>query len=85
MSPVEKAHELIESMMLFSCDIKILNDDNLSVNVKFNVKKQYAIKCALITIDEIIKNNPTVTYENYNNPIDYWNDVKNSVIYYNLK
>jgi hypothetical protein len=50
----EKAKELVEKMMLYSYE-KIENEKNTKYIVDNKIKKEYAIQCALIAVDEIIE------------------------------
>ena len=61
MTPKEKAKELVEKMMLYSYE-KIENEKNTKYIVDNKIKKEYAIQCALIAVDEIIKYVPQFEY-----------------------
>jgi hypothetical protein len=54
MTPKKKAGELVEKMMLYSYE-KIENEKNTKYIVDNKIKKEYAIQCALIAVDEILK------------------------------
>jgi hypothetical protein len=53
MTAKEKAKELVEKMMLYSYE-KIENEKNTKYIVDNKIKKEYAIQCALIAVNEII-------------------------------
>jgi len=52
-NPKEKAEELVEKMMLSSYE-KIENEKNTKYIVDIKIKKEYAIQCALIAVEEIL-------------------------------
>jgi hypothetical protein len=54
MNAKEKAKELVEKMMLYSYE-KIENEKNTKYIVDNKIKKEYAIQCALIAVEELIK------------------------------
>jgi len=78
MTPKEKAEELVDKMMLYSYE-KIENEKNTKYIVDNKIKKEYAIQCALIAVDEIIKEkNGCSKYECYGQDIN-WNKVKQEI------
>ncbi len=64
MTPKEKAKEIFDKYMFFKN-----NDDSI----------RFARKCALICVDEILKNYYKKHYVVGKN-IDYWNEVKTEII-----
>ena len=70
MTPKEKAKELYNNY------IKILGITDLKVGSNF-----YALQCALITIDEIIKSNPTIVGQmtGIKSNKKYWHKVKQEI------
>jgi hypothetical protein len=81
MTPNEKADELLRKYW----------------NSKFNMHIDVAHECALITVDEIIKSDPTYPwakdvgakaqglYENVIFPTNYWRDVKSELLKMQVK
>jgi hypothetical protein len=77
MTPKEKAKELVDKFFEYS--------DSAD-------EFRFAVKCALIAVDEIIKSNPTYPwakdvgakaqglYENVIFPTNYWRDVKSEIL-----
>ena len=55
MKPKEKAEKLVEKMMLYSYE-KIENENSTKYIVDNKIKKEHAIQCALIAVDEILNN-----------------------------
>lgn len=74
MTPKEKADDLLDKM--YSVD---LNDDREDVSIDYF----HAKKCALIAVDEILKNNPHSTPTIYGVPphstMNYWQEVKQEI------
>ena len=74
----EKAEELVDKMMLYSYE-KIENEKNTKYIVDNKIKKEYAIQCALIAVDEILKEllNDELFY--FKTKVQYWNEVKQEI------
>lgn len=73
MIPKEKAKELVEKFMPFT----------IKVNIQF--PEHHAKQCALIAVDEIIKDykggleNWVIDFISNPNPIEYWEQVKQAI------
>ena len=65
MTPKEKAKELAE---------KMLGDNNHCLNQNIEIDKLIAKQCALICVDEIVKNTLQVSQV-----LDYWQEVKQEI------
>jgi hypothetical protein len=77
MTPKEKARELVDKMMLYSYE-KIENEKNTKYIVDNKIKKEYAIQCALIAVNEIL----IIMNEEYLSgalKIEYWQEVKQEI------
>lgn len=75
-----KAKELVEKMMLYSFERNQL-DETIHYNVKNEVNKESAIKCAKILVDEILESQPSYIYwdtydDETSSAIIFWNEVK---------
>lgn len=76
-----KAKELVEKMMLFLFDKNVLDDTMIHYNVEYEVKRESAIKCAKILVDELLESQPSFNYWNtYDDEtpsaFTFWNEVK---------
>ena len=79
-----KAKELVEKMMLYSFERNELDNETIQYNVDYEVKKESAIKCAKILVDEILESKPSYIYwDTYDDEtpsaITFWNEVKNEL------
>jgi len=68
----EKAQELVDKMMLYSYE-KIENQKNINYIVDNKIKKEYAIQCAIITVDYLIHSHSQDTTDNQ---FYWWQEVK---------
>lgn len=75
MNAREKAIELVEKMMLYSYE-KIENEKNTKYIVDNKIKKEYAIQCAVIAVDEIMS---TIDAEDHFILYNYWQEVKKEI------
>ena len=79
MTPKGKAQDLVEKMMLYSYD-KIENEKNTKYIVDNKIKKEYAIQCALIAVDEILNDDMYgMEEEHFEKRINYWEEVKQEI------
>ena len=80
MTPKGKAQDLVEKMMLYSYD-KIENEIYPKYIVDNKIKKELAKQCALIAVDEIIKQEAErcLAYKETDKFIDYWQEVKQEI------
>ena len=54
MTPKEKANELIEKFMLYSCKKTEISKETMQYEYSYKIKRDLAIQCAIIAVDEII-------------------------------
>ena len=73
MKAKEKAKELVDMFYNIDSDSKIYDD--------FTMKIFYAQRCALICVDEILKNIPeeVMSYKPFMMNTDYWQEVKKEI------
>ena len=67
MTAKDKAKELVE---------KMLGDNNHYLNQNIEIDKLIAKQCALICVDEIIRNEVNTTMHPNDSIMDYWQEVK---------
>jgi len=77
MIPLEKAEDLMYKFfpgLRESLDLELVG-----------IRKKYAIKCALIAVDEILQTDPMIDYgqsdsgTEYKSNDNYWNEVKQEI------
>jgi hypothetical protein len=76
MTPLEKARELVEKMMLYSYE-KIENEKNTKYIVDNKIKKEYAKQCSLVAVYEILK--VVSFYNDSQAEVIYWQEVKEEI------
>ena len=78
MTPIEKANELIEKFMLYSCKKTEISKETMQYEYSYKIKRYLAIQCAIIAVDEIIDELKREPYANYER-IVFWQSVKNEL------
>ena len=73
-TPEQKAEELIDKFMLYSVKKTELSKETIQYEFSYKIKRELAVKCAIVAVDEIIKSNP---YSHVgNSTIKFWQSVK---------
>ena len=73
-TPEQKAEELIDKFMLYSVKKTELSKETIQYEFSYKIKRELAVKCAIVAVDEIIKSNP---YSHVgNSTIKFWQLVK---------
>ena len=75
MTPKEKANELIDKFMLYSVKKTEISKETMQYEFSYKIKRELAIECAIVAVDEILKAIPMYT-GNLNPTWKFYNEVK---------